>query len=127
MAQRPTPVDEKRDPKVQPIKPAGRSAQDRKKRAGREGKNPVNIEQAIARHSAGSRDLAPDIGVAAKDITLTQAVDQIIARLAAGTPEDIAATQDIDRIIARLDAGIPEEQKAMDALLSRLRTARIAA
>jgi hypothetical protein len=37
------------------------------------------------------------------------------------------AVEDIDRIIARLDAEIPEAQKAMDALLSRLRTIRIPA
>jgi hypothetical protein len=37
------------------------------------------------------------------------------------------AVEDIDRIIARLDAEIPEAQKAMDALLSRLRTTRIPA
>jgi hypothetical protein len=37
---------------------------------------------------------------------------------------DVAA-DDIDRIIARLDIEIPEAQKAMDALLSRLRTTRI--
>lgn len=38
---------------------------------------------------------------------------------------DVAA-EDIDRIIARLDVEIPEAQKAMDALLSRLRSPRIA-
>ncbi len=35
------------------------------------------------------------------------------------------AVEDIDRIIARLDAEIPEAQRAMDALLSRLRATRI--
>jgi hypothetical protein len=39
---------------------------------------------------------------------------------------DVAA-DDIDRIIARLDTEIPEAQKAMDTLLSRLRTTRIPA
>jgi len=39
---------------------------------------------------------------------------------------DVAA-EDIDRIIARLDAEIPEAQKAMDALLCRLRATRIPA
>jgi stalled ribosome rescue protein Dom34 len=42
-----------------------------------------------------------------------------------GRAEAVAA-QEIDRIIERLDAGIAEEKKAMDALLSRLRTTRIA-
>jgi hypothetical protein len=38
-----------------------------------------------------------------------------------------AAAEDIDRIIAKLDAEIPEAQKAMDALLSRLRATRLPA
>jgi hypothetical protein len=42
-------------------------------------------------------------------------------------PDDAAATLDIERILARLDAGIPEAQHAMDALLARLRTTRVAA
>ena len=40
---------------------------------------------------------------------------------------DGPAAQEIEQIIARLDTGIAEERKAMDALLSRLRTTRIAA
>jgi hypothetical protein len=39
---------------------------------------------------------------------------------------EVIAAQEIDRIIERLDIGIAEEKKAMDALLSRLRTTRIA-
>jgi stalled ribosome rescue protein Dom34 len=39
---------------------------------------------------------------------------------------EVIAAQEIDRIIERLDVGIAEEKKAMDALLSRLRTTRIA-
>ncbi len=37
------------------------------------------------------------------------------------------AEADINRIIARLDTEMPEAQRSMDALLSRLRTTRIAA
>jgi hypothetical protein len=43
------------------------------------------------------------------------------------TPYAELAQQDIDRIIARLDVSIPEAQKAMDELLTRLRSTRIAA
>ncbi|MBV9784896.1 MAG: hypothetical protein JO264_13885 [Acidisphaera sp.] len=39
--------------------------------------------------------------------------------------EALAAEQ-IDQIIERVDAGITAEKKAMDELLSRLRTTRIA-
>ena len=39
---------------------------------------------------------------------------------------EVIAAQEIDWIIERLDVGIAEEKKAMDALLSRLRTTRIA-
>jgi hypothetical protein len=44
------------------------------------------------------------------------------------TPDttDIDEAVDIDRIIDRLEAGIAKENEAMDALLSRLRTTRIA-
>jgi hypothetical protein len=45
-------------------------------------------------------------------------------RPGADLPQSVAV-EDIDRIIARLDAEIPEAQKAMDALLSRLRATRI--
>jgi hypothetical protein len=41
--------------------------------------------------------------------------------------DDAAAMLDIERILARLDTGIPEPQHAMDALLARLRTTRVAA
>lgn len=45
-------------------------------------------------------------------------------RGSAGT--EALAAQEIDRLIERLDAGIAEEKRAMNALLSRLRTTRIA-
>jgi hypothetical protein len=40
---------------------------------------------------------------------------------------EVIAAQEIDQIIARLDAGIAEEKKAMEELLSRLRSSRVAA
>jgi putative thioredoxin len=41
--------------------------------------------------------------------------------------EDELAAREIDNILSRLEPGIAREQEAMDALLSRLRTTRIAA
>jgi hypothetical protein len=46
------------------------------------------------------------------------------AAVSAGEQDEEA---DIDRILARLDVGIAKENEAMDALLARLRTTRIAA
>jgi hypothetical protein len=40
---------------------------------------------------------------------------------------DRAAIAEIDRILAHLDTEIPKARKAMDELLSRLRTSRLAA
>lgn len=46
---------------------------------------------------------------------------------AAAAAQEVAALQEVDRILERLDREIPEAHQRMDALLSRLRTTRIAA
>ena len=46
---------------------------------------------------------------------------------AAAAAHEVAALQEVDRILERLDREIPQAHQRMDALLSRLRTTRIAA
>ena len=45
---------------------------------------------------------------------------------AAAAAQELDALQEVDRILARPDREIPEAHQRVDALLSRLRTTRIA-